>query len=61
MSESHPFEVEIRVSAHGQEDAFVRREYVSSDKSSTDGAAGEIWAGVSNDVKAKCRPVADQG
>lgn len=61
MSDSTVYELEIKVSGHGQPDAFVRREYVSSDKASTDGAAAEFWAGVSNDIKAKCRPVADQG
>jgi hypothetical protein len=61
MSEKHVFEVELRVKAHGQDDAVVSREYVSADKASTDGAAGEIWAGVSDDVKAKCRTVNDGG
>jgi hypothetical protein len=59
MSEKHVFEVELRVKAHGQDDAVVSREYVSADKASTDGAAGEIWAGVSDTLKSNMRPVAD--
>jgi hypothetical protein len=55
------FEVDLIVRAAGQPDARVSREYVTADKASTDGAAGEIWAGVSDDVKAKCRTVNDGG
>lgn len=58
-SESHPFELEVRVRAHGQEDAVSHREYVSNDAASTDKALKEIWDGVSNDVKARMRGVGD--
>jgi hypothetical protein len=53
------FEVELRVRTVGQPDAVLNREYITSEKQSTDGAAREIWAGISNDVKAKCRAVSD--
>lgn len=56
--ESFHYEIEVKVSAHGQPDAFVRREY-HSDKASTDSAAGELWQAVSNNAKARMRPVAD--
>ena len=59
MSEQHVFEVEVRVSRPGQEDAHVYREYVSKDAASTDKAASEVWAGVSNDVKARMKTVND--
>jgi hypothetical protein len=51
------FEVEVRVKAAGQEDAVIHREYVSQDAASTDKAAGQIWSGVSSDVKARMRTV----
>lgn len=55
----HRFEVDMIVRKPGQPDAVVSREYVSVDKASTDGAASEIWAGVSDDTKARMSPVAD--
>jgi hypothetical protein len=55
------YELEIRVSTHGQEPAVLHREYVTSEKMSTDGALGAIWESVSNDTKAHCRTVADGG
>jgi hypothetical protein len=61
MSEQHRYELEIKVSAHNQPDAYIRREYATSEKASTDGAAGEIWSGVSDDIKARCHPVNDGG
>lgn len=60
MSDSRVFEVDLIVRAHGQEDARISREYVTSDKASTDGVASEIWNdGVCDVIKAKCRPVSD--
>lgn len=53
------FEVDLIVRAHGQPDATVHREYTSPQKASTDGAAGEVWAGVSDEIKARMTPVAD--
>jgi hypothetical protein len=53
------FEVDVIVRAHGQEDARISREYVSTDKMSTDGVAGEIWKGFSDQTKAKMHPVSD--
>lgn len=58
MSEEHQFEVDLIVRAHGQPDTVVSREYVS-EKASTDGAAGELWAAVSSDAKSRMRPVHD--
>ena len=57
--ESHVFEVDLIVRGAGQPDMVISREYVSKDKASTDGAAGEIWSGVSPDVKARMRGVQD--
>ena len=57
--EQHRFEFELRVSRPGQKDAVINREYVSFDKASTDGAASEIWAGVSDEAKAHMCPVND--
>ena len=57
--EQHRFELEVRVSRPGQEDAVINREYVSQDAASTDKAASEIWAGVSNETKAHMCPVND--
>ena len=57
--EGHVFEVDLVVRAAGQPDMVISREYVSKDKASTDGAAGEIWNGVSPDVKARMRGVND--
>ena len=59
MTEQHRFEVEVRVSTHGQEPAVLNREYVSSDSASTDGALTEIWGAVSNEAKARMHPVQD--
>jgi hypothetical protein len=43
--ENRVFEVDLIVRAAGQPDARVSREYVSANKASTDGAAGEIFVG----------------
>jgi hypothetical protein len=58
-AESEVFEVDLIVRASGQPDTVISREYVSKDKKSTDGAAEEIWAGVSDSVKARMHPVND--
>ena len=58
MSEEKTFEVDLIVRAHGHPDTVISREYVSS-KASTDGAAGELWDGLSADRKAMMRPVND--
>ena len=58
-AENHVFELEVRVRAAGQKDAVINREYVSTEKSSTDGAVKEIWDSVSAPTKAKMRGVAD--
>lgn len=60
MSAENVYEIEVKVSAHGQPDAFVRREY-HTDKASTDGAAQEVWGAVNSDTKARMRSVADAG
>lgn len=57
--ESHLYELEVRVSRPGQPDATVHREYQSVDAASTDRAIQEVWGGVSNDIKARMHPVAD--
>jgi hypothetical protein len=57
--EEHPFELEIVVRAHGQEDARISREYTSRDACSTDKAAREVWEGLVHDVKSRTRHVAD--
>lgn len=56
-TERHVFEVDVLVRANGQPDAIVSREYVSREKASTDGAVTEIWEAVSDDIKARMRPV----
>lgn len=56
--ETRPFELEVRVREHGQPDAVLHREVVSS-KASTDGVLAEVWAAVSDDAKARMRPVGD--
>ena len=55
------FEVDLIVRAAGQEDARVSREYVTADRLSTDGVAGDIWAGVADDLKAHMHPVNSEG
>ncbi len=57
--EQHRYELEVRVSVHGQEPAVINREYVSQDAASTDKAIQEVWAGVSNEIKAHMHPVND--
>jgi hypothetical protein len=59
--ESRCFEVQVRVSAAGQPDAVVNREYVTSDAASTDKAARTIFDAIHADERAKMRPVADGG
>lgn len=53
------YELEVRVSAPGQEDAVLHREVVT-DKQRTDDALGELWSGVSDAAKARMHPVNDQ-
>lgn len=59
MPESEVFEVEIKVSRPGQQDAFVRREYTSRDSLSTDGAARELAQGFTAETDRRLRPVND--
>lgn len=59
MAEEHPYEIEVRVRAYGQEDAVLHREYVSRDSASTDKALKEVWDGVSQQTKARMRLVGD--
>jgi hypothetical protein len=58
--ENRIFEVDLIVRAAGQKDARVSREYVSANKASTDGAAGEIFGAIDEAVQKRMRPVADQ-
>lgn len=60
MPEQHVYELEVRIRASNQPDSVIHREIVT-DKATTSEALGEVWVGVSNDVKAKCRGVEDQG
>ena len=57
--EQHRFELEVRVSRPGQQDAVINREYVSQDSTSTDKAIQEIWYSVSDATKARMHPVND--
>jgi hypothetical protein len=56
-AEEHPFEIEVRVRAHGQEDAVLHREYISHDAASTDKAIKEVWDGMSAGTKSRMRLV----
>jgi hypothetical protein len=57
--ENRVFEVDLIVRAAGQPDARVSREYVSANKASTDGAAGEIFGAIDEAVKRNMRSVND--
>lgn len=59
MTEEHRFELEVRVSAHGQEPAVLHREYTSEDAASTDKALSEVWGAVNDATKARMSPVND--
>jgi hypothetical protein len=56
-AEEHPYELEVRIKAHGQEDAVLHREYVSKDAASTDKALKEVWDGMGAGTKARMRLV----
>ena len=54
------YEVEIKVTAHGQEPSSIHREYVTTDAQSTHGAAGEIFGAIDAVVKRKFKTVASE-
>jgi hypothetical protein len=56
-AEEHPYELEVRIRAHGQEDAVLHREYISHDAASTDKAIKEVWDGMSAGTKSRMRLV----
>jgi hypothetical protein len=46
------FEIDLIVRSHGQPDARVSREYVTSEKASTDGVAGVVFGAIHEDERA---------